>query len=91
MQQFLMFLLNFLSFWFFPFLILFFIALVAEQIIRRRQSSELNILRAMTIRKFLFRQNILLNLSWFAVLFLLMIMQRGSSPTVNTDLVWQGY
>ena len=90
MQQFLIFLLSFLNFWFYPFIILFILALGAEFIIRRT-SSELNILRAMTIRKFLFRQNILLNLSWFAVLFLLMIMQRGSSPTVNTDLVWQGY
>jgi len=90
MQQFLIFLLSFLNFWFYPFIILFILALGAELIIRRT-SSELNILRAMTIRKFLFRQNILLNLSWFAVLFLLMIMQRGSSPTVNTDLVWQGY
>jgi len=91
MQQFLIFLLSFLNFWFYPFIVLFILALGAELIIRRTQSSELNILRAMTIRKFLFRQNILLNLSWFAVLFLLMIMQRGSSPTVNTDLVWQGY
>ncbi len=90
MQQFLIFLLSFLNFWFYPFIILFILALGAELIIRRT-SSELNILRAMTIRKFLFRQNILLNLSWFAVLFLLMIMQRGSSPSVNTDLVWQGY
>ena len=90
MQQFLIFLLSFLNFWFYPFIVLFILALGAELIIRRT-SSELNILRAMTIRKFLFRQNILLNLSWFAVLFLLMIMQRGSSPTVNTDLVWQGY
>ena len=90
MQQFLIFLLSFLNFWFYPFIVLFILALGAELIIRRT-SSELNILRAMTIRKFLFRQNILLNLSWFAVLFLLMIMQRGSSPTVNTDIVWRGY
>ena len=91
MQQFLIFIISFLDFWFYPFLILFAVSFVIEQIIRRSQSSELNIMRAMSIRKFLFRQNLILNFSWFAVVLLLAIVNKGSSPTVNSDLVWQGY
>ncbi len=91
MQQFLIFIISFLDFWFYPFLILFAVSFVIEQIIRRSQSSELNIMRAMSIRKFLFRQNLILNFSWFAVVLLLAIVNKGTSPTVNSDLVWQGY
>ena len=91
MQQFLIFIISFLDFWFYPFLILFAVSFVIEQLIRRSQSSELNIMRAMSIRKFLFRQNLILNFSWFAVVLLLAIVNKGSSPTVNSDLVWEGY
>ena len=91
MQQFLIFIISFLDFWFYPFLILFAVSFVIEQIVRRSQSSELNIMRAMSIRKFLFRQNLILNFSWFAVVLLLAIVNKGSSPTVNSDLVWDGY
>lgn len=91
MQQFLLFFLSFLNFWFFPFIVLFVLSFVVEQVIRRTQSSELSITRAMVIRKFLFRQNLILNLMWFAALFLLMIVQKGASPNVNTEMVWQGY
>ena len=91
MQQFLIFIISFLDFWFYPFLILFAVSFVIEQIIRRSQSSELNIMRAMSIRKFLFRQNLILNFSWFAVVLLLAIVNKGTSPTVNSDLVWDGY
>ena len=91
MQQFLIFIISFLDFWFYPFLILFAVSFVIEQLVRRSQSSELNIMRAMSIRKFLFRQNLILNFSWFAVVLLLAIVNKGSSPTVNSDLVWEGY
>ena len=91
MQQFLIFIISFLDFWFYPFLILIAVSFVIEQLIRRSQSSELNIMRAMSIRKFLFRQNLILNFSWFAVVLLLAIVNKGSSPTVNSDLVWDGY
>ena len=91
MQQFLIFIISFLDFWFYPFLILFAVSFVIEQVIRRSQSSELSIMRAMSIRKFLFRQNLILNFSWFAVVLLLAIVNKGSSPTVNSDLVWEGY
>ena len=91
MQQFLIFIISFLDFWFYPFLILFAVSFVIEQLIRRSQSSELNIMRAMSIRKFLFRQNLILNFSWFAVVLLLAIVNKGASPTVNSDLVWDGY
>ena len=91
MQQFLIFIISFLDFWFYPFLILFAVSFVIEQVIRRSQSSELNIMRAMSIRKFLFRQNLILNFSWFAVILLLAIVNKGTSPTVNSDLVWDGY
>ena len=91
MKQFLIFIISFLDFWFYPLLILFAVSFLIEQLIRRSQSSELNIMRAMSIRKFLFRQNLILNFSWCAVVLLLAIVNKGSSPTVNSDLVWDGY
>tara|TARA_B100000287_G_scaffold204550_1_gene193009 strand:- start:415 stop:681 length:267 start_codon:yes stop_codon:yes gene_type:complete len=88
MKEFLFFMANFLDFWFLPFIIMFVVALIIEQVIRR-QDDEQKIETAMRVRKFLWRQNILLNFSWFLCYFLLMFMLRGQQ-TPMPDMIWKG-
>ena len=79
---------NFLDFWFLPFIIMFIVSIIIEQVIRR-QDDEKKIEIAMRVRKFLWRQNILLNLSWFLCYFILMFLLRGE-PQQMPDLIWRG-
>ncbi len=88
MKEFLFFMANFLDFWFLPFIIMFVVALIIEQVIRR-QDDEQKIETAMRVRKFLWRQNILLNFSWFLCYFLLMFILRGQQ-TPMPDMIWKG-
>ena len=88
MKEFLFFIANFLDFWFLPFIIMFIVSIVIEQVIRR-QDDEKKIETAMRVRKFLWRQNILLNFSWFLCYFILMIMLRGQQAPMP-DMIWQG-
>ena len=79
---------NFLDFWFLPFIIMFIVSIIIEQVIRR-QDDEKKIETAMRVRKFLWRQNILLNFSWFLCYFILMFILRGE-PQPMPDLIWRG-
>ena len=88
MKEFLFFMANFLDFWFLPFIIMFIVSIIIEQVIRR-QDDEKKIETATRVRKFLWRQNILLNFSWFLCYFILMFMLRGE-PTPMPDMIWQG-
>ena len=88
MKEFLFFMANFLDFWFLPFIIMFIVSIIVEQVIRR-QDDEKKIETAMRVRKFLWRQNILLNFSWFLCYFILMIMLRGQQAPMP-DMIWQG-
>tara|TARA_B100000945_G_scaffold256396_1_gene213824 strand:- start:222 stop:488 length:267 start_codon:yes stop_codon:yes gene_type:complete len=88
MKEFLFFMANFLDFWFLPFIIMFIVSIIVEQVIRR-QDDEKKIETATRVRKFLWRQNILLNFSWFLCYFILMIMLRGQQ-TPMPDMIWQG-
>ena len=88
MKEFLFFLANFLDFWFLPFIIMFIVSIIIEQVIRR-QDDEKKIETATRVRKFLWRQNILLNFSWFLCYFILMFMLRGQQ-TPMPDMIWQG-
>ena len=88
MKEFLFFMANFLDFWFLPFIIMFIVSIVIEQVIRR-QDDEKKIEIAMRVRKFLWRQNILLNFSWFLCYFILMFMLRGQQAPMP-DMIWQG-
>ena len=80
---------NFLDFWFLPFIIMFIVSIIIEQVIRR-QDDEKKIETAMRVRKFLWRQNILLNFSWFLCYFILMFMLRGQAQPQMPDMIWQG-
>ena len=88
MKEFLFFMANFLDFWFLPFIIMFIVSIIIEQVIRR-QDDEKKIETATRVRKFLWRQNILLNFSWFLCYFILMFMLRGQQAPMP-DMIWQG-
>ena len=88
MKEFLFFIANFLDFWFLPFIIMFIVSIIIEQVIRR-QDDEKKIETATRVRKFLWRQNILLNFSWFLCYFILMFMLRGQQAPMP-DMIWQG-
>jgi len=88
MKEFLFFMANFLDFWFLPFIIMFIVSIIIEQVIRR-QDDEKKIETATRVRKFLWRQNILLNFSWFLCYFILMFLLRGQQ-TPMPDMIWQG-
>ena len=88
MKEFLFFISNFLDFWFLPFVIALGVSIVIEQIFRAQKKAP-EVLRSMTIRKFLWRQNIILNFTWFLCYFILMFMLRGQQAPMP-DLIWQG-
>ena len=76
MKEFLFFMANFLDFWFLPFIIMLIVSIIIEQIIRASGNeydpkAVKKVEIAMRIRKFLWRQNLLLNFSWFVCYFIL--------------------
>ena len=88
MKEFLFFISNFLDFWFLPFVIALGVSIVIEQIFRVQKKAP-EVLKSMAIRKFLWRQNIILNFSWFLCYFILMFLLRGQQ-TPMPDMIWQG-
>ena len=94
MKEFLFFISNFLDFWFLPFIIMLIVSIVIEQVIRATGNqydpkAVKKVETAMRVRKFLWRQNVILNFSWFLCYFILMFMLRGQ-PTPMPDMIWQG-
>tara|TARA_Y100001938_G_C7764429_1_gene270143 strand:+ start:60 stop:326 length:267 start_codon:yes stop_codon:yes gene_type:complete len=88
MKEVLFFISNFLDFWFLPFVIALGVSIVIEQIFRAQKKAP-EVLKSMAIRKFLWRQNIILNFSWFLCYFILMFLLRGQQ-TPMPDMIWQG-
>ena len=94
MKEFLFFVSNFLDFWFLPFIIMLIVSIVIEQVIRATGNqydpkAVKKVETAMRVRKFLWRQNIILNFTWFLCYFILMFMLRGQQ-TPMPDMIWQG-
>ena len=84
MTQFLIFISTFLDFWFLPFVIGLGVSIVIEQILRARGNqydpkAVKKVETATKVRKFLWRQNIILNFSWFLCYFILMFLLKGQS------------
>ena len=95
MKEFLFFLSNFLDFWFLPFVIGLIVSIVIEQILRATgneydPTAVKKVETASRVRKFLWRQNLILNFSWFVCYFLLMIMLRSTPNAPMPDMIWQG-
>jgi|TARA_B100001113_G_scaffold267382_1_gene222145 preprotein translocase subunit SecG len=95
MKEFLFFVSNFLDFWFLPFVIGLIVSIIIEQILRATgneydPTAVKKVETASRVRKFLWRQNLILNFSWFVCYFLLMIMLRSTPNAPMPDMIWQG-
>ena len=94
MKEFLFFMANFLDFWFLPFVIGLVVSIIIEQILRASGNqydpkAVEKVEKATRVRKFLWRQNIILNFTWFLCYFILMFMLRGQQ-TPMPHMIWQG-
>ena len=94
MKEFLLFMITFLNFWFLPFVIMLVVSIIIEQIMRAKGNqydpkAVDKVETSMRVRKFLWRQNIILNFLWFLWYFLLMFMLRGQQAPMP-DMIWQG-
>jgi len=95
MKEFLFFVSNFLDFWFLPFVIGLAVSIVIEQILRASGNeydpkAVKKVETATRVRKFLWRQNIILNFTWFLCYFLLLIILRSTPNAPMPDMIWQG-
>ena len=95
MKEFLFFLSNFLDFWFLPFVIGLIVSIIIEQILRASGNqydpkAVKKVETATRVRKFLWRQNIILNFTWFLCYFLLLIILRFTPNAPMPDMIWQG-
>ena len=81
-------LMSFANFVFYPLVIGFFIALIIEQIFRA-QGKAPQILRSMAIRKYFWRPAWLFNIIWFVGYFILLIVNRPGAQAMP-DMIWQG-
>ena len=79
---------SFANFVFYPLVIGFFIALIIEQVFRSQDKMP-EVLRSMAIRKYLWRQAWLFNIIWFVGYIILMFALRGQQ-TLMPDMIWQG-
>ena len=94
MKEFLFFVSNFLDFWFLPFIFMLIVSIVIEQVIRSTGNqydpkAVKKVETAARVRKFLWRQNLILNFLWFLCYFILMFTLKGQQ-TPMPDLIWQG-
>ena len=81
-------LMSFANFVFYPLVIGCIIALVIEQIFRSQDKAP-EILRSMAIRKYLWRQAWLFNIIWFVGYFILLVTNRPGVQQMP-DMIWQG-
>ena len=79
---------SFANFVFYPLVIGFFIALIIEQVFRAQDKAP-QVLRSMAIRKYLWRQAWLFNIIWFVGYFILLIVNRPGAQAMP-DMIWQG-
>ena len=85
---------SFANFVFYPLVVGSIVAVIIEQIFRARGSEDdpkavRNVIVSMGIRKYLVRQAWLFNIIWFVGYFILLVVNRpGQHPM--PDMIWQG-
>ena len=94
-MTFLIAIMSFANFVFYPLVIGTIVAVIIEQILRARgdednQKDIRNIIIAMGIRKYLWRQAWLFNIIWFIGYIILMFTVGRQQPQAMPDLIWQG-
>ena len=93
-MTFLIAIMSFANFVFYPLVIGSIIAVIIEQILRSvgdedNPKAVRNVFLAMGVRKYLWRQAWLFNIIWFVGYFILLIVNRpGTQPM--PDMIWQG-
>ena len=86
---------SFLDFIFYPTIVATIIAVIIEQIIRRVGNPEWNqdqqwINRAMGVRKFFYRQALIVNVLWFLGYAILLFSVGRQAPQAMPDMIWKG-
>jgi len=94
-MTFLIAIMSFANFVFYPLVIATLVAVVIEQILRARGDDDnpkdvKNVFVAMGIRKYLYRQAWVFNLIWFFGYFILMFTVGRQQPSAMPDMIWQG-
>ena len=86
-MTFLIAIMSFANFVFYPLVIGFFIALIIEQTFRSQDKAP-QVLRSMAVRKYFWRQAWLFNIIWFVCYAILLVVTPGQQPM--PDMIWQG-
>ena len=88
---------SFLDFIFYPTIVATIIAVIIEQITRRLATSDplsaadaAWINRTMGVRKFFYRQAVIVNLLWFLGYVILMFTIGSQGPQSMPDMIWKG-
>ena len=94
-MAFLISIMSFANFVFYPLVIGTIIAVIIEQILRATGDEEdpaavRKVFVAMGIRKYLYRQAWIFNLIWFFGYFILMFTIGRQQPAAMPDMIWQG-
>ena len=94
-MNFLIFIMSFSNFVFYPLVIGTIVAVIIEQIFRARGSEDnpedvRRVIVSMGIRKYLYRQAWIFNVIWFIGYFILMFTIGRQQPAAMPDLIWQG-
>ena len=87
-MTFLIAIMSFANFVFYPLVIGFFVALIIEQIFRAQDKAP-QVLRSMAIRKYFWRQAWLFNIIWFVGYAILLFVNRPGVQQMP-DMIWQG-
>ena len=93
-MTFLIAIMSFANFVFYPLVVGFFIALIIEQILRQLGNAYdpiavKKVEIAMRVRKYFWRQAWLFNIIWFVGYFILLVVNRPGQQ-VMPDMIWQG-
>ena len=94
-MQTLIIIMSFLDFIFYPTIVATIIAVIIEQILRRLANPEWSqdaqwINRARGMRKFFYRQALIVNVLWFLGYAILMFTVGRQAPQAMPDMIWQG-
>ena len=81
-------LMSFANFVFYPLVIGCIIAFIIEQIFRAQDKAP-QVLRSMAVRKYFWRQAWLFNIIWFVGYFILLIVNKPGAQAMP-DMIWQG-
>ena len=94
-MTFLIAIMSFANFVFYPLVIGTIIAVIIEQILRATGNEDdpkavRNVFLAMGVRKYLWRQAWLFNIIWFVSYFILMFTIGRQQPAAMPEMIWQG-